>query len=46
MELKITLFLNIAGTYENKIFLWDIGGLDRDYNFKIRLFIIYCSVRF
>lgn len=24
-----------TGTYENKIFLWDIGGLDQDYNFKI-----------
>ncbi|KAL1274570.1 hypothetical protein QQF64_027384 [Cirrhinus molitorella] len=23
-----------TGTYENKIFLWDIGELDRDYNFK------------
>nr|XP_055056471.1 leucine-rich repeat and WD repeat-containing protein 1 isoform X1 [Misgurnus anguillicaudatus] len=23
-----------TGTYEKKIILWDIGGLDRDYNFK------------
>lgn len=23
-----------TGTYDDKIFLWDIGGLDQDYNFK------------
>ncbi|XP_036436805.1 leucine-rich repeat and WD repeat-containing protein 1 [Colossoma macropomum] len=23
-----------TGTYDNKIVMWDIGGLDRDYNFK------------
>ncbi|XP_058632463.1 leucine-rich repeat and WD repeat-containing protein 1 isoform X2 [Onychostoma macrolepis] len=29
-----------TGTYENKIFLWDIGGLDRDYNFKISKLLV------
>uniref|UniRef100_A0A8C2CGF1 Leucine-rich repeats and WD repeat domain containing 1 n=1 Tax=Cyprinus carpio TaxID=7962 RepID=A0A8C2CGF1_CYPCA len=29
-----------TGTYENKIFLWDISGLDRDYNFKISKLLV------
>ncbi|XP_073697317.1 leucine-rich repeat and WD repeat-containing protein 1 [Garra rufa] len=29
-----------TGTYENKIFLWDIGELDRDYNFKISKLLV------
>ncbi|XP_067296035.1 LOW QUALITY PROTEIN: leucine-rich repeat and WD repeat-containing protein 1 [Pseudorasbora parva] len=29
-----------TGTYENKIFLWDIGGLDQDYNFKISKLLV------
>ncbi|XP_067264250.1 leucine-rich repeat and WD repeat-containing protein 1 [Chanodichthys erythropterus] len=29
-----------TGTYENKIFLWDIGGLDHDYNFKISKLLV------
>ncbi|KAF5898332.1 leucine-rich repeat and WD repeat-containing protein 1 isoform X1 [Clarias magur] len=28
-----TSFL-FSGAYDNKIIMWDIGGLDRDYNFK------------
>lgn len=34
-----TTFL-FTGTYENKILLWDIGGLDRDYNFKISKLLV------
>lgn len=37
--MKTTSFSILAGTYENKIILWDIGGLDRDYNFKVRLIV-------
>ncbi|XP_039518441.1 leucine-rich repeat and WD repeat-containing protein 1 isoform X2 [Pimephales promelas] len=29
-----------TGTYENKIFLWDLGGLDHDYNFKISKLLV------
>uniref|UniRef100_A0A673JDI0 Leucine-rich repeat and WD repeat-containing protein 1 n=1 Tax=Sinocyclocheilus rhinocerous TaxID=307959 RepID=A0A673JDI0_9TELE len=29
-----------TGTYENKIFLWDIGELDHDYNFKISKLLV------
>ncbi|XP_051962618.1 leucine-rich repeat and WD repeat-containing protein 1 [Xyrauchen texanus] len=34
-----TSFL-FTGTYENKIILWDIGGLDRDYNFKMSKLLV------
>ncbi|KAI7813517.1 leucine-rich repeat and WD repeat-containing protein 1 [Triplophysa rosa] len=34
-----TTFL-FTGTYENKIILWDIGGLDRDYNFQISKLLV------
>ncbi|XP_066516628.1 leucine-rich repeat and WD repeat-containing protein 1 [Hoplias malabaricus] len=29
-----------TGTYDNKIIMWDIGGLDRDYNFKTRQLLV------
>ncbi|XP_043096474.1 leucine-rich repeat and WD repeat-containing protein 1 [Puntigrus tetrazona] len=34
-----TSFL-FTGTYENKIFLWDIGRLDCDYNFNVSKLLI------
>ncbi|XP_060719562.1 leucine-rich repeat and WD repeat-containing protein 1 isoform X1 [Tachysurus vachellii] len=34
-----TSFL-FSGSYDNKIIMWDIGGLDRDYNFKTSQLIV------
>lgn len=34
-----TSFL-FTGAYDNKIIMWDIGGLDRDYNFKTSQLLI------
>ncbi|TSP36095.1 Leucine-rich repeat and WD repeat-containing protein 1 [Bagarius yarrelli] len=34
-----TSFL-FTGAYDNKIIMWDIGGLDRDYNFKTSQLIV------
>lgn len=29
------MFTLAAGSYDNKIVMWDIGGIDIQYNFKV-----------
>lgn len=42
MVLTVAKFflLFLAGAYDNKIVMWDIGGLDRDYSFKTRFVFV------
>lgn len=33
---NVVVYCATAGAYDNRIVMWDVGGVDTNYNFKVK----------